>query len=325
MPTNAFTEEATLTLKKYRKKLTDNMTNDIPLMFYINQQGNLKEDEADGGTSLLENLEYGDNASFKWFSGYETLDVTPSDIVTSAEFAWKQCNANVIFSGREVAINKGEAKRFDLIDTKRKNAEKTIKNNLGAAMYFGNTENDGKSIGGLAHLVADDPTTGTVGGIDRSIAANAWWRNQVVDFSVDTPGGSGTAAATNIQDALDLLMLRCQRNSDVTDLIIMGLTYYRFLLTSLKTQQQFTNTQKPSGGFVSIRYGTADVLYDPNCTATKAYGLQTKYLKLRPHADVNFAVGDPRLPTNQDATIIPINWMGNMTGSNLSVQGVLIP
>jgi hypothetical protein len=324
MTTNSFTEEATLTIKNYRKKLIDNMTNDIPLLFYINQKGNIKEDEADGGTVLLENLEYGDNASFKWFSGYETLDVTPSDVVTSAEFAWKQCNANVIFSGKEVAINKGESKRFDLIDTKTRNAENTIRNNLGAAMYYSNTESDGKAPGGLQHIVADAPATGTVGGIDRSVTANAWWRNQVLDFSVDTPGASGTASATNMLAAARKLYMRCQRNSDVTDLVIFGETYYDYFEGALQQYQQFTNTTTADGGFQVLRWKGAKVLYDPNCSTTRGYFLQTKYLKLRPHKDVNFAVGDERLPTNQDATVIPINWMGNVTGSNLSLQGVMI-
>jgi hypothetical protein len=43
-----------------------------------------------------------------------------------------------------------------------------MQNNLSADMYSDGTATSGKQIGGLQLLVADTPTTGTVGGINRA-------------------------------------------------------------------------------------------------------------------------------------------------------------
>jgi hypothetical protein len=51
-----------------------------------------------------------------------------------------------------------------------------MKNKMGAAVYADGTGSGGKEIGGLALLVPDAPTAGTVGGINR--ATWAFWRSQ---------------------------------------------------------------------------------------------------------------------------------------------------
>lgn len=317
-PNSSFDELAAITLNKYSKKLADNVTNNVPLLYFINQTGNLQE-VTDGGLQILENLSYGDNASFKWFNGYEELSVTPTDDFTVAAFDWKECNANVIFSGREVAINSGETKQFDLIDNKRKNTERTISNNLGAAFYYSNTENDGKSIGGFQHLIADDPTSGIVGGINRATSTNAFWRNQYYDFSAN----SVVASPSTIVPAMNKLYRLCSRNADTPNLLAFGDTYYDYYERYLQAQQRFVDEKEPDAGFPYIRYKKAKLIYDPNCADERGYFLNTLYIKFRPHSDVNMKVGKAKQPTNQNATVIPINWMGNMTVANASLNGVL--
>src|SRR6516225_10548610 len=45
-------------------------------------------------------------------------------------------------------------------------------------LAYGDGTADPKAMAGLALLVADDPSVGTVGGIDRSNASFTWWRNR---------------------------------------------------------------------------------------------------------------------------------------------------
>jgi hypothetical protein len=55
------------------------------------------------------------------------------------------------------------------------------------------------------------------------------------------------------------------------------------------------------------------------------YFLNTDYIHFRPHKQRNFVPLDPetRASVNQDAIVKHIAWMGNMTASNCSLQGVL--
>ena len=320
-PNANFDQLAAITIAKYSSELADNVTDDIPFLMFLKKEGNVKASEVGGGTKILENLRYAENASFKWFNGFEYLSVQPTDDFTAAEFEWKEANANVIFSQRQIAINsESEEQQFDLIEGKTQSTKDTITNNLGAALFYSNTENDGKSIGGLQHLVADTPTSGTVGNINRGTSTNAFWRNQIYDFSTEgVTAGDGT-----IRKAMNTLYRRCQRNSDVPNLIIFGDTYFGYFETGVQAQQMFTNEEDASLGFPVLRFKTnTRVIYDPNCNDERGYFLNLKFIKFRSHKMINMKADKARHPSNQMATIIPICWMGNMTLSNASVQGVM--
>ena len=279
--------------------------------------------EEDGGIYLLENLDFADNATFKWFNGYEVLSTTPSEVFTSANFDWKEANVNVVFNAREVAQNSGRSKRFDLIKSKTVNAERTMRNNVGAAMFYIGTESSGKAFGGLQYIIADDPTTGIVGGINRATSGNEFWRNQLVDMSVE----SITIASGTIQDAMELMWVRCTRGMDVPKLWVYGDTYWRYFAASVGDNQRYVrdgsqvNTARTS--FPYYMFKTAKVFHDPNCDAEHGYAINTDYLKVKVHKDRNMSVDKPRYPTNQRATIIPIDLMGNMVCGNASLQGVM--
>lgn len=319
IPSSAYTEIVTTTLANYRNRMADNVAANIPLLTRLKKKGNT--DEASGGTELLENLMYAENATFSWYSGYETLDVSASDVLTSAAFAWKQANCNVTMSGLEMLKNASDERVFNLIESRIKVAEKTMMNNIAEALFYTNTENSGKSIGGLQHLVADLPTSGTVGGIDAN--AQSWWRNQFYDFSTGEGSGSITASATTIKRAMNLTYLRTSRNADLVDFIVGGENYFTYYEESLQDQQRFAKADVGDGGFVSYKYKGADVFYDPNCNTNRMYFLNTDYVFFRPHSERNFTTDDRKAAVNQDAIVVPLYWMGNMTVSNRNVQGVI--
>jgi hypothetical protein len=256
-----------------------------------------------------------------WYNGYMQLNVAASNTITSAQFDWRQANCNVVISGLEQMQNDGRERKFSLIKSRILGAEKTMQNNIGAALFYSNTENSGLSIGGIQYLVPDLPTAAsTVGGIDQS--QNAWWQSQYYSFS----GNSVTASATTIQHALNLVWHRCLRGSDKPDVLVGGLTYYLYYLESLQSQQRFTDVnEKASAGFPSgIKYNTADMYYDPNeTTGTRLYVLNSDYFHYRPHKERNFVTDPEKAAVNQDAVVIPVYWGGNLTCSNRSLQGVV--
>lgn len=222
-------------------------------------------------------------------------------------------------SGLEEIQNSGKEAMHNLIKSRIKVAEITMQNNISAALFYSNTEAGGKAIGGLQHLVADLPTSGTVGGIDAS--AQTWWRNQYYDFSDQ----SVTASATTITHAMNLMYLRTERGTEHTDLIVAGETYFTFYEERLQAQQRFMDVSaKAVGGFKGYKYKDASVYYDPNCSSTRMYMLQTKYLHFRPAKSRNFVVLKDKVAVNQDATVTPLYWMGNLTCSNRYRQAVIV-
>jgi hypothetical protein len=318
IPNSAYTEIISTTLANYRDRMSDNVLAHNPLLTRLKKKGNT--DAASGGTELLENLQYSENSTFQWYSGYETLDVSASDVLTSANFAWKQANCNVTISGLEMLKNASDERVFNLIETRIKVAEKTMMNKIADSLFFSNTENGGKSIGGLQHLVADLPTSGTVGGIDSD--PQTWWRNQYYSFQAES--GPPTPSASTITHAMNLIYLRTLRGADAVDFIVAGENYFTYYEESLQANQRFTKAETGDGGFVSYKYKGADVFYDGNCSSSRMYFLNTDYLHYRPHSERNFTTDDRKAAVNQDAVVVPLYFAGNLTVSNRSLQGVII-
>ncbi len=318
IPSSSYTEIVSTTIDNYRSKMADNVLEHNPLLARLKRKGNA--DPASGGVKLLENLMYSENSTFKWYNGLELLDISQTDVLTSASFDWKQANANVVIDGLEKMQNSSSEAKHSLIKARISVAEKTMANNIADGLFLSNTENDGKSIGGLQHLVADDPTTGTIGGIDA--ATYTFWRNQNYDFSDEavTPG------TTTIQHAMNVVKLNTMRGRDQVDMIVAGNTYFLFYLESLTANQRFMDSNEVEGsGFKALKFwgGSADVFFDSSCADARMYMLNTDYIHFRPHVDRNFVTLPDKTSVNQDATVVPLYWGGNMTVSNRSLQGVI--
>ena len=175
-------------------------------------------------------------------------------------------------------------------------------------------------MGGLGHLVSTDGT-GTVGGIVAG--TYTWWKNQFREIS-----GSNSWTKSTIKGEMNALWLNCVRGTDKPDLIVSSHDFYAAYWESLQDLQRFASSDKAEAGFQSLKYNTADVIFDSNSnfstTAEKMYFLNTDYLEMVVHSDANWTQAEDKMSVNQDAVVIPLLWMGNMTCSNRSLQGILL-
>lgn len=313
-------EIVTTTLRNRTGKLADNVTDNNALLSRLKKKGTVKP--VSGGRTIVQELEYAENGTFKRYSGYETLNINPSDVFTAAEFNYAQAAVAVSINGLEQLQNSGKEAIIDLLGSRIKNAERTMMNNIAADCYSDGTADGGKQIGGLALLVDSTPSTGTVGNINA--ATWSFWRN------IANTGTTATAA--NIQNLMNTVALSLVRGTDSVDLIIAGGTKYGLYLDSLQAIQRIGNTDEAGAGFTSLKYfgsgKSVDVVLDGgqggNCPTNSMYFLNTNYIHFRPHSQRNFsAIGNERFATNQDAMVKLIGFAGNMTVSNRSLQGVL--
>lgn len=316
-------EIMTTTLQNRSLTLSDNVSKNNALLNRLREKGKVRP--FSGGRNIIEELEYAENSTFRRYTGYEVLNIQPSDVFTAAEFDIRQAAVVVSISGLEMLQNSGEEAIIPLLEKRVDNAERTLMNNISLDVYSDGTADNGKQIGGLQLLVADDPTTGTVGGINR--ASWSFWRNQVLDIS---NAGLGTASTSNIQTAMNRLYLACSRGNDAPDLIVADNTMFRLYWESLQAIQRVTSDKEANAGFNTIKYMNADVVFDGGlgggAPANKMYFLNTNYLYFRPHKDRNFVPLEPdRFSVNQDAMVKLMAFAGNLTMSNASLQGVLIP
>ena len=314
------TEIVTTTLRNRSKELADNITNSNAILSRLSEKGNVRP--ASGGRSIVEELEYAENGTFQFYSGYEVLNVSPSDVFTAAEYDWKQAAVNVSWSGLETRIqNAGAEAVINLLEKRIKNAMKTFSNQLSISLYSDGTGYGGKEIDGLLQQVAKDPTSGTVGGINR--ANWEFWRNQT----------SGDVANIDTSSALldaemRAMWLECRRGMDKPDLILADQNLYDSFWSGLQDIQRVSESDQAVKGFNSLKFVTADVVYDGDTIAAAGqsnvmFFLNTDYIHYRPHSGTNMTPLPEKNPLNQDAGVVPCVWAGNLTCSNASLQGIV--
>lgn len=306
-----FTDLVASTLRNHPGRFADNLTNHIPLLMFL--KDNVKT--VSGGYELVEPLMYASNANAGYYEGSEALATAATSGLTAAKFDWKQYYVNITSDGKERMQNSGREALIDLADFKIKQAQATANNDISTGVFSDGTGTAGKQIGGLQHLVAADPTTGTVGGIDRSDADNTFWRNQVFDASSD----GSASSATTIQGNLNLAWLECIRNNDRPNLVVLDQLLYSYLEGSMQSIQRITSDQNANSGFAALQYHGANVIYDAALSSKTGYLLNTNHIFFVSHKDRNFVVDEKKMSTNQDADVVPIYWMGNMTMNNASL------
>ena len=314
-------ELITTTLRNRAQMFADNVTNKNSLLRKLKERGNIRL--LSGGRTIVRELDYAENSTFQYYSGYEVLNTDASDVLSAAEYSWRQASVSVLINGLEERQNSGEAAVLDLLESRIKNAMRTMANNISTGVYSDGTGTSGKEIDGLQAIVADSPATGTVGGIN---AANfSFWRNFSFDATTD---GGNAASATNIIGYMNTVYNTVIRGTDKPDLIPADLNYFGFYQDALQSQQRFTNDNAKGGadgGFVELMYASAPVILDDGSgiSTNHMYFLNTEFLSLDIHEDANFAPKGGKESFNQDATLVPVIFMGNLTCSNRERQGVL--
>lgn len=324
-PNAVFTELVTTTFRNHRSEIMDNVSKHNALYRAIAEGG--KSRTEDGGTSIAIPLEYANNVTYQRYSGLDLLNIAQSDVLSAAEFQWRNIAIHVVSSGNDLRINNGPSKIANLAKSRIRNAIHTFANNFSADMYAdGSLSNQ---IGGLQVLLADTGL-GTVGGIDSS--AFPFWQCKVQSAAAPMQGGAGItpSGTAGIMESLMLpLYIATTRGNDMCDMIVASDDYFTFYETGLSSQKLYTDSQSAEAGFMALRYKKAKVIYDGNSgmPASHMYFLNTKYIEVVAHQDANLTVvgdeGEGLRPINQDAAVVPILWMGNLTISNRSLMGVL--
>ena len=306
----------TTTLDNYKPEIISNILNNHPLLNRLQTKGNIIK--ASGGATFQEKISYASNGTVQSQGEYDTFNTTPQDVLSTATFAQKIITGTMTMTDLEMKQNSGKEAFINLAEAKKKVLIESLKNYLGSQIYADGTGSGGKEIGGLQLLIADAPTSGTVGSINR--ANYSVWQNKLYDFSVE----SVTASSSTIQAAFNTLWTRCQAQAgELPDLIATDSVYFSYFESSLQSIQRITDPAIGATGFSSYKYKNADVFYDPECPASHAYFINTNHVFLKYLGKDLLEVGETMRPVNQNAYVTPIVFTGNMTIDNARVHGVM--
>jgi len=312
---NTFTELVSTTYRNHKKEVADNVSNHNALYRRITEKGRIRLE--DGGLSIVTPLDYAANSTYQRYSGFDVLNVGAVDVISAAEFAWRQVAVNVAASGLEIRTNSGSNRIINFVKAKLKNAQRSMANGLSGDLYSDGTASN--QMNGLQALIAD-AGTGTVGGINSTTFP--FWQNQVFDAS----DNSVTVSAATIEAGMMLpLWMQCTRGNDTPDLIVMDSNYFSAYEASQSSLKRYAPADDGKGGMISMKYKTADVFFDSSASGIPAnhmYFVNTDFLELVVHQDANMEIMPELRSVNQDAIVVPVLFQGNLVCSNRARQGV---
>jgi hypothetical protein len=309
--TRTYDAVLTTTLANYRKKLYDNIFDVYPTLSWLNGKlgealrGEKRLRLLDGGETIVEHLLYEMSSAVQSYSQYQSINLTPQEGMTIARYSWRQYAAAISISGFERRVNNGDAKMIDLLESKTKQAEMSLRDRLSRDVWGSNA--DGISLDGLASIVA---ATGTVGGL--SATTFTWW--------VSTSRAGGSFVAQGLND-MRVVFNTISYGNDKPDFIVMPQAVFEFFEATLQPQERYTNTKAANTGFENLTFKAVPVLFDRDATAQQVTFLNSSYLNLAVHKDANLSTGKFIEPEDQDATSAKILFMGNLTTNNRRMHG----
>jgi hypothetical protein len=216
-------------------------------------------------------------------------------------------------SRREMTVLVGllEDKLFDLGEKYARDFNKLL---------YGNGVADPKALAGLALLVAADPSVGTVGGLDRSLAANAWWRNRAYTaaFGAKVTGTpalgvhGGNAVTSNIANGGALLQVLQKELRQLTryggkpDLFLVGSDFLGAMETEIRANGSYSISgfnKSQNGAMGEMHFGDSAIIYDPTLDdmgfSKRGYWIDTSKIMLMVMEDEWMHKHTPARPHNQ--------------------------
>lgn len=341
------------TLNNYAlgKSMFDNIFKDSAYLALLRMSDAVKKQ--DGGERIAVPLLYGDNNTVKTHGGYDVIDTTPADGMTTAFYEWAEVAGSISISRKEERQNSRESRLVGLLENKIKQAEMTMREKLNTDLVRGTVSSatfvPDSSIGSgtlgifpLGYFLRKDntlnPTTGgNVGNI--SAVTQDWWRHKTAVVNaggVDT-GNSFTVNVTTyagFKVALRRMYNYVSRGSGGSpDVVLFDQLSFETYENALDVNIRYQNTKMADLGFDTVKLRGATCIWDEQVpdiengtaavTAGTAFFLNTKFYSLVIDSQTDIVTTPFVEPENQTAKTAKILFMGNTAVSNLRKHGVM--
>jgi hypothetical protein len=286
MPANpSFDALASTTLANHEATIVDNVSRQLPLYDFLKRKDRIKN--KDGGSTIRIPILTALNSTSATYALYETLDITPQDGISAAEYPWKQ-------------------------QAKIKQAEITAGENFSDYFAGDGTGNSGKNPLGLKALIGDNSSSVTVvGGIDAG--ATALWRSYVerTTTQLDLP-------------YLETAYNKASRGADTPDGVFSGVTLFEKYVSLLTPALRLTDPKVGEAGFRNVLYKGATWVPDAGLETSEVgsvYFVNSKYVGITTLRNQWLKVTPFKSPVNGDFRVAQIITYFNMWTSNRKLAG----
>lgn len=227
------------------------------------------------------------------YYGAQLLNTALQDVVQPAEQQWRFYYEAVVLPYTDIILGRGGYAGVDIVRQKFQTAAGSFMQKLARALWHTSPQNGPIDIDDIDSWIGQ--TTNSIAGIDRSVAANAFWKPQA--------NVSGGAAPLSIANA-DAAYWSTVFGYDEPDLMVMDNTRYANFKQAFQATVRFTeNLQDKEALQQGFRYhflfNNCVVLADRNAPASTAYIINSKYVFPVFHEADYFTIDPWVKPSNQ--------------------------
>ncbi len=311
--TEALDNLYTTTWQNMKESLTDQIFDATPFWFWLKANGGLES--VSGGRYITEPLRYAKSDKVKFIGKGGTVILGDFEFATIANYEWRYLVDSIVRFMVDEQKNRGRNRIINLMQSKLDNSRDSLIDQIETTLFAAQS---GLAFNGLQDLVADDPTTGTVGGIIGD-STNTWWRNKFKDMV-------GSSFAVNGQAEMRTILNNCGNNirNDFPNIILSGQTPYERYEDSVQEQKRIVNKKLGDAGFTNIEFKGIPLVWSPSCANTRMYFLNTRFLKFSFDPMFNFDMTEWKaIPDQVNDRAAQVVLAGNLITSRRRVHGVI--
>lgn len=305
-----------------------------------------------GKQYIIEQLRYRYQSNFQWFNGASVVTYNKRVTIEASQFPWRSAHDGFSLDEDRLAQNgisiddsggggnASAAERVQLtsllqdqVETLRLGFEEKF------SMYLqldGTSSTD--AVAGLDALVSTTPTTGTVGGIDRSSSSNVWWRNSV---TLNITAVTTQATALSMLGTMETMWRACVKNGGRPDLIFAGATFIDNYIAALgysgqQIQYAGGEPRKLDGGVSGVYYKGVEIQWCPEFDdnfggfvsptpswTKRCYFINSRTITLRPMDGQDMVTRKPPRVYDKYVYYWALTWRGALTTNRSNANAVM--
>ena len=315
------TEIQAVAWENREKKVSDAVSDNIPLLYMLRKKGNVKV--INGGRVIWEDIRYAQNAYVQRIDPTEEIALGFNQTITGFEYSPKIIVVPVVINALEKAQNEGEGQFLDLLDQRNQTAEDSLMNAIEQDLQGDGTGFGGKSFAGIQSYIVTSTATGSYGGLARASYTS------IRNVAVNAPATfTGATDSSNIESRLRNVKNQVLRNGG-PELCLAGSTYFNAACDAMSAKQRFTqDTEMVKANFDNVVIeGMTMVLANgkvfsglSRIAPDRCYGIRLDNFALKMYKGYNFQPVQERVSVNQLVDVAITVGIGQFTcnGAGLS-------
>lgn len=253
------------TLDNYRGKLVDNIFNKHVLSWLLMDNNRTRMES--GGEQIVEHLLVGENTDAAEYNEWDSVPITPQGGIATAAFDWKQLISTIAISGLEEFKNQGEERIINLLKARIMQSEKTFQKMVNDQLW-------GVDATGFNSVLDLIDNNNTVGGIDRSVGANAYFRSPVATLN---------AGAGDFNEYYTNFVTKFNEASDGNDMVTAAVTNqsdWETYMLGLTPRVRYTDKRSAGLGFKNVEIMGVPLYWDKAAPAGVTVAINPETLTL---------------------------------------------